>query len=279
MKFRNYNNSYLYLILGALFLFWFGGFGILFRVLVIVPLAIMSNLFFIAALGIVSYFIFKRIRTNDYIKGAMGENRSIPRQRFTEILVRIIVHMIRADNVIDPREIESVLRFFANRLGYSRPQLIWIQDLMQFALRNPEPVEQVAAVFKSQFNYESRLILIELLYNIALADNQLVQSEVELMNRIVQLLEIDSVDHLRIRAWFVNEPGRETPSDSNYYYTVLGVTPGATPEEIKKAYREATKKYHPDKVFTLGEEYKKLAEEKMREINKAYEVLTKNVNG
>lgn len=53
------------------------------------------------------------------------------------------------------------------------------------------------------------------------------------------------------------------------YYTVLGVRPGATGEEIKKAYRELVFKYHPDRNPGNQE-----AEDKIRDINAAYEVLS-----
>jgi len=52
------------------------------------------------------------------------------------------------------------------------------------------------------------------------------------------------------------------------YYRVLGVTPKATDEEIKKAFRSLARKYHPDVAKD-----KKTAEEKFKEINEANEVL------
>jgi molecular chaperone DnaJ len=54
-------------------------------------------------------------------------------------------------------------------------------------------------------------------------------------------------------------------------YEVLGIKPGASEAEIKAAYRELVKKYHPDKYQNnpLGD----LAQEKMQEINQAYESL------
>jgi len=58
-------------------------------------------------------------------------------------------------------------------------------------------------------------------------------------------------------------------------YSVLNVKPGATEEEIKKAYKETIKKYHPDKVAHLGEEFQKIAHKKMIIIQKAYEILMK----
>ena len=57
-------------------------------------------------------------------------------------------------------------------------------------------------------------------------------------------------------------------------YTVLGLKPGATPEEIRTAYRRAVKTYHPDKVTHLGEDFQQLAKQKFVEIQEAYSKLT-----
>lgn len=54
------------------------------------------------------------------------------------------------------------------------------------------------------------------------------------------------------------------------YYAILGVSKNATPEEIKKAYRQLVKKWHPDR----HQENKDIAEEKFKEIQEAYEVLS-----
>lgn len=59
-------------------------------------------------------------------------------------------------------------------------------------------------------------------------------------------------------------------------YEVLGIKPGASADDIKKAYRELAKKYHPDQYGTNP--LKELAEEKMREVNEAYETLMKNAS-
>lgn len=59
----------------------------------------------------------------------------------------------------------------------------------------------------------------------------------------------------------------------NNPYEVLGVKPGASEEEIRAAYREMVKKYHPDKY--VDNPLADLAEEKMQEINEAYDMLMK----
>lgn len=69
-------------------------------------------------------------------------------------------------------------------------------------------------------------------------------------------------------------PQKNTPRKTPY--DVLNVRPGATREEITSAYREMCKLYHPDKVSHLAAEFKEIAESRMREINAAYQQLTRN---
>jgi len=56
-------------------------------------------------------------------------------------------------------------------------------------------------------------------------------------------------------------------------YKILNVSPNATDEEIKKAYRDLARKYHPDNY--TNNPLSDLAEEKMKEINDAYDMIMK----
>ena len=56
-------------------------------------------------------------------------------------------------------------------------------------------------------------------------------------------------------------------------YTILGVSRDATDEDIKKAYRTLARKYHPDNY--AGSDLADVAEEKMKEINEAYDLITR----
>jgi uncharacterized membrane protein YkvA (DUF1232 family) len=58
-------------------------------------------------------------------------------------------------------------------------------------------------------------------------------------------------------------------------HEILGVSRGATQEEIKSAYRKQAQRYHPDRVEHLGDEFQQLAKQKFQEIQEAYEILSR----
>ena len=60
-------------------------------------------------------------------------------------------------------------------------------------------------------------------------------------------------------------------------YSILGVSPNASDDEVKRAYRELARKYHPDNY--QDNPLADLAQEKMKEINKAYDFITKTRSG
>ncbi|MGD8291294.1 MAG: DnaJ domain-containing protein [Desulfobacterales bacterium] len=68
----------------------------------------------------------------------------------------------------------------------------------------------------------------------------------------------------------------QDPSDVRSAYEILEIERGSSREEIKRAYRQLAGKYHPDKVEHLGDEFKKLAEKRFKEIQQAYQELMSN---
>lgn len=56
-------------------------------------------------------------------------------------------------------------------------------------------------------------------------------------------------------------------------HEILGVPQDADPQKIRAAYRDLANQYHPDKVAHLGEEFQKMAEERFKEIQQAYDTL------
>ena len=58
------------------------------------------------------------------------------------------------------------------------------------------------------------------------------------------------------------------------FYLLLSVAPNATPEEIKKAFRNEIARYHPDKVQHLGKEFQEMAATRAAQLTEAYRTLT-----
>ena len=77
-----------------------------------------------------------------------------------------------------------------------------------------------------------------------------------------------------------NAQGKRKPGekDDGFYLAVLGLQPGASSEEIKRAYKKLMSKYHPDRVATLSEDLQKKASEKAQTINEAYQILSRRQN-
>lgn len=72
-------------------------------------------------------------------------------------------------------------------------------------------------------------------------------------------------------------PPPRRPSVQDDPWAVLGVSPGASAAEIREAYIKRCLEYHPDRVATLGEKLRLLAEEETKRINVAYEALRRRV--
>ena len=65
-------------------------------------------------------------------------------------------------------------------------------------------------------------------------------------------------------------------NDKERWTQVLGVSVGATEAEIEQAYHQSLAKYHPSRINDLGEEFRRLAEEKTRAIEEAYAFLKRH---
>ena len=174
--------------------------------------------------------------------------------------------VIKADGKQDQRELDFVRRQFVNMYGKERANKAFrlfkgINEQTNISTR------QVCLQIKQMMDHASRLQLMHFLFGIAKADEMVSEDEIRQIYTIAGYLGISSRDYESIKAMFYNS--------SENAYKILEITKSATPDEIKKAYRRMAKKYHPDKVEHLGEEHKKGAEEKFKQVQKAYEQLQK----
>ena len=116
-------------------------------------------------------------------------------------------------------------------------------------------------------NYTSRLELLHLLYGVSNADGRVNKKEQEVIERIAFGLGISTKDKESVKHMFVPK------TDSAY--KILEITPSASDDEVKKAYRKMAMKYHPDKVSHLGKEFQNVATDKFKKVNAAYNSIKK----
>lgn len=266
MKYREYKSGSYWFYIGLVLFFFFGGLRFLVQLL---P-GLFYLFFQLLPLLIVVYLatlIWRSYRLSHHT-GERGPSHT----QFVELLIYCMIHVVKADGRVDPREIAVIRQFFQVNMGFVGIQMAWVDDLINRHLRSPLAFEVVMEELNRNFNYDSKLILLQLLYRIAYSDNDFSSSEKDIIAEIVAALSIKAEDDNRIKQ-FVS-PGQSASKN----WDILGVKPGASKEEIKAAYRQLIKENHPDKVHHLGEEFQKVAQRRMAEINAAYNELLKEVS-
>jgi DnaJ like chaperone protein len=183
-------------------------------------------------------------------------------------LLVLVAAVMKADGKTLRSELNYVKDYFIRNFGIqSANEAIQIlKDLLQQNI----PVTDVCHQIQANMDYSSRLQLMHFLFGIAQSDGMLPDSELKLIAHIAVNLGISSQDYESIKAMFIK--------NADYLYKILEIEPDASDEEVKKAYREMAKKYHPDKVNYLGEDFQQAAKEKFQKVNEAYEEIKKQRN-
>jgi DnaJ-class molecular chaperone with C-terminal Zn finger domain len=193
--------------------------------------------------------------------------------RFVFLLTNILVKIAEADGHFTRAELNAILHFFQHHLRYNQDQMRWVKQLVKVARADAVDLRNLLEEFRNEFAYEPRLILLELIYQIIYTKQPPPADELRLARDAARILHISEYDQRTIEAKFMYRQRQEAASAGQMeeqYYAVLGLEPGADFATIKTAYRKLSMQYHPDKVGHLGEEFKQVAEEKMKEINVAY---------
>ena len=254
------------LVVGVLLLLLFGGAPLLVDVIGFLFAAFFFTLFFLW-LGFWGFSLYMRKKVSEYEQG-----QTEARNNFVSLLVHILVKIAQFDGNVTRAELQAISNFFRSHLHYNQEQMFWIKELIKDASSNTDSLETLLSQFRESFAYEPRLILVELVYQVLFTNNHVSDQELELARNIAEYLNLSQYDLLTIQNKYIHRRQAAATQERDYF-EILGLQPGADFEQIKKAYRKLSMKYHPDKVGHLGEEFRKVAEEKMKEINSAYHHL------
>ncbi len=184
---------------------------------------------------------------------------------FAFSLLVLSATVMRADGKVMKSELDYVKRYFTQNFGAAKSAEM-VKALRE-VLEQDFSVRQVCLQIRANMSHPMRLQLLQYLFGIAEADGKVDAAETRVLQTIATYLGISPKDFGSHRAMYVQD------RDSDY--KILEVTKAATDDEIKKAYRKMAKKYHPDKVSTLGEEFQKAAKEKFQRVQQAYDNICK----
>lgn len=199
----------------------------------------------------------------------MNSGQAVPGQSQTRMgdfnisLLILTAAVMKADGSVKRSELDFVKRYFITNFGQDLGKE-YIKMLGEI-LKQDINVSEVSSQIGRYMDYSSKLLLLQYLFGVAIADGKNHPTEVNMINSISISMGVGSNDFESIKAMFIK--------DTNSAYKILEIDSAASNEELKRAYRELAKKYHPDKVSHLGEDVKLAAEQKFTKLNAAYEAV------
>lgn len=212
------------------------------------------------------------------------------RSDFLESLLVLSADVIKADGHFKRSELDYLRSYLVQNLGASAAQraLQRLQEIMN----EEHDVDAVSRNLRYSSTIHERLLIVQFLFGLAYADGELHPLEVAEIKRISLLMGVSQGDYESIKSMYAGgyyqsggySSGHGGGGSGSAYrshtldddYKILEVSPDATDDEVKKAYRNMAKKYHPDRVAHLGEDMRKQAEQKFARLSDAYDNIKRS---
>ena len=210
-----------------------------------------------------------------YTYASMSDDRSSrwtqPRSQtkhgdFVISVLVLFAKVMKADGQLLRSELDYVKKFLRQQFGVQQTKELMV--VFKDILDQEYPLKDVCRQIQRSMDHPSRLELIHILYGLSASDGHVHSDEVRVIQAIANYLNINNNDYESIKAMFAR--------DEEASYRVLEISKSASNAELKRAFRKMANKYHPDKVSHLGKEMQKLAEEKFKAVNDAYQQIKKD---
>lgn len=197
-----------------------------------------------------------------------------PRNAFFTAFLTLSAHIIQADGKIMHSEMEVVRSFLRSSFGEQMMQQCNKQLLNIFEQRKHMSdyqwnlhVRTSCSNICQVLDVDQRIQLLAFLCDVGKADGKVDNNELSALKSIaIDLgLSVSLIDQML-------NMGGKTLDEA---YKVLGISPDATDDEVKKAYRKMALQYHPDRVASMGPEVQEASKRKFQEINDAKDRIYK----
>ena len=233
--------------------------------------------------------IFKAITKNRRASGPRihVHTTRTGRSAFIDNLLILSSAVIKADGRFVKSELDYIKNDLVRTLGPENAveALQRLRDIMQQNYNIPA----ICLSIRESSTIHERLLILQFLFGLANADGTIDPMELAHIQTIANYLGISQNDYLSIKAMYMGGYYQQTGGQSSSYesnreyrshtldddYKILEISPDATDEEVKKAYRTLVKKHHPDRVAHLGDDMRKQAEEKFAKLTDAYDNIRK----
>lgn len=208
-------------------------------------------------------------------KGSPGFRQRLQLQQqqalFFVATFSMFAKLAKADGRICEREVETVERFMREALKLGPEQRQQAIDIFNAAKDRPEPFEDFARQFAQYFGSQPQLsqAMLEMLLQLAAADGSIDPAEERLIDEAARILGVGETQYEHMRRRYADK----SSSRLDEAYHSLGLEPGASFDEVRKAHRKLVREYHPDTVVSKGlpEDFMEYAKQRFQDIQDAYE--------
>jgi|GEM_PF-630295 len=193
-------------------------------------------------------------------------------------LISMLAKISKADERVTSEEIEVVSSFFLNDLKLDKQSFQNAIAIFNNTKDSLEPISYFANKILNEVGTDQNLLIntVNLLFSVATADNYFSAEEELMISEIETIFGV--IGKTSYSFYRNNQSKNKEEMNESKYYEILGLKSDCNISEIKSAYRKLVMLYHPDRVQHLGMEFSELAEEKIKEINNAYEYFSKKYN-
>jgi len=187
--------------------------------------------------------------------------------------------LAKADGRICEDEIAAIRRIANEVMGLDEQTRRYAIEVMNQSKESRESFDDYARQFGDLFWQQQDMcqFMMSFLFEVAMADGSLHPEEERMLQQARQAFRLHDSVYQMLYSRHVGRQGGASHGGLSQHYQTLGVDPQASDAEIKKVYRQKVAEYHPDKIEGKGlpPEFIKFANDKLAEINAAYEQVRK----